>query len=73
MPGADAKAVAAIQHAANLAAEYFDSQRRAEPEAALVEIDKRESEVREQFKSGRLPPSVLTRPESANSRRRGRR
>jgi hypothetical protein len=56
---------AAIQHATNLAMEYFDKQRKAEPEAApalstaLAEIDKRESEVREQFKSGKLPASVF--------------
>lgn len=56
---------AAIEHAANLAQEYFDKQRKAEPElapalsAALAEIEKRESEVREQFKSGKLPASVF--------------
>jgi len=56
---------AAIQHATNLAMEYFDKQRKPEPEAApalsaaLAEIDKREAEVREQFKSGKLPASVF--------------
>jgi hypothetical protein len=56
---------AAIQHAASLAMEYFDKQQKAEPEAApalsaaLAEIEKRESEVREQFKSGKLPASVF--------------
>ena len=45
--------------------EYFDKQQKAEPEAApplsaaLADIDKRESEVREQFKSGKLPASVF--------------
>ena len=56
---------ATIQHATNLAMEYFDKQRKPEPEAApaltaaLAEIDKRESDVREQFKSGKLPGAVF--------------
>lgn len=56
---------AALQRATDLAMEYFEKQQRTEADAAppvsatLAEIDKRETEVREQFKAGKLPQPVL--------------
>jgi hypothetical protein len=56
---------AALQRATDLAMEYFEKQQRTESQpalpvsAALAEIDKRETEVRDQFKAGKLPPLVF--------------
>jgi len=55
----------ALHRAADLAMEYFDKQQNAEtrtsPElsAALAEINAREADVREQFKTGKLPGAVF--------------
>jgi site-specific DNA recombinase len=54
-----------LHQAADLAMEYFDKQEVAElptaPEfsAALADINAREADVREQFKAGKLPPTVF--------------
>jgi DNA invertase Pin-like site-specific DNA recombinase len=55
----------ALQRATDLAMKYFEKQQRTEAQsapvvsAALTEIEKRETEVREQFKAGKLPPPVF--------------
>jgi DNA invertase Pin-like site-specific DNA recombinase len=55
----------ALQRATDLAMEYFEKQHANETRAApavstaLAEIDKRETEVREQFKAGKLPAPVF--------------
>ena len=51
--------------AADLAMEYFDKQQEAGAptapalSAAVADIDAREADVREQFKAGKLPPTVF--------------
>jgi hypothetical protein len=58
---------AALQRATDLAMEYFEKQPRTETQAVpavatvLAEIDKRETEVRDQFKAGKLPAPVFKR------------
>jgi site-specific DNA recombinase len=55
----------ALQRATDLAMDYFDKQRSTEAKAApavsaaLAEIEKRETDVREQFKAGKLPAPVF--------------
>ena len=54
-----------LHRAADLAMEYFDKQQRAEAptapalSAAIADINAREADVREQFKAGKLPPTVF--------------
>ena len=54
-----------LQRATDLAMDYFDKQQSTEVQAppavsaALAEIDKRKTEVREQFKAGKLPAPVF--------------
>jgi hypothetical protein len=54
-----------FHRAADLAMEYFDKQQRAEAptapalSAALADLNARETDVREQFKAGKLPPAVF--------------
>ncbi len=54
-----------LNRAADLAMEYLNKHQSAEPpappeiSAALADIDARESDVREQFKAGKLPPAVF--------------
>ena len=56
---------AALHRAADLAMEFFDKQQTADPQtmpawsAALAEINAREADVKEQFKTGRLPAAVF--------------
>jgi hypothetical protein len=55
----------ALQRATDLAMEYFEKQQSVETQAApavsaaLAEIDKRETDVRDQFKAGKLPAPVF--------------
>ncbi len=55
----------ALQRATDLAMDYFDKQQSTEAKAApavsaaLAEVDKREADVREQFKAGKLPAPVF--------------
>jgi hypothetical protein len=54
-----------LNRAADLAMQDLNKQHSAEPPAppetaaALADIDTRESDIREQFKAGRLPPAVF--------------
>ena len=52
----------ALNRAADLAMDYLNKQQSAEPPAitaAQADIDTRESDIRHQFKAGKLPPAVF--------------